>query len=82
MPCLEPDKKLSDEEKKIILIINRVVSGNKARIAKEGELNLPLVSRKLRKLIEKELVSEQDGAYQLSQKGREAVEALTGKSEA
>jgi len=81
MPCLEPDKNISEEAKRIVNTLGNAAGLEKQAIAKESGFNLPLVSRKLRELIEKELILENEGKYSLTNKGKEALEVLNKQRE-
>jgi len=81
MPCLEPDKNISGEAKRIVNILSNAAGLEKQAIAKETGFNLPLISRKLRELIEKELILENEGKYSLTDKGKEALKVLNRQRE-
>ena len=70
MSCLEPDKKVMDALGGTVEAIERQA------VAKISGFNLPLVSRKLRELKDRELILENDGKYSLTDKGREVLEVL------
>ena len=75
MGCLEPNKNISKEAKKILRNFgNR--SMKREEIAQAAGFALPLVARKLRELADKKLVIEEEGVYYLSDKGKEALDIL------
>ena len=76
MPCLEPDKNLSKEAKEILLVLGKLKSAERVKIAEETGFVLSLVSRKLRELMDKETVREEKGVYFLTEKGKEAISVL------
>ncbi len=76
MPCLEPDKNLSEEAKTILLLLGKLKSADKSRIVEETGYVSSLVSRKVRELMSKEVVKEEGGMYSLTPRGEEAVSAL------
>ncbi len=79
MPCLEPDKKLTLEEQIILLLLKKLSSGDRFKIAEESKMSPPVVARKLRMLVKKGLLVQNGDLYHLNHKGEEAVEVLANK---
>ena len=77
MPCLEPDKNLSKEAKQILLVLGNEGPFGRQNIAHKAGLAFPLAARKLRELLEKGLVLEDNRGFSLTEKGREAFSALS-----
>ena len=77
MPCLEPNKNLSEQAKVILKLLARVGKATKQEIADESGLDTPLIARKLRELIGKAAVEEQNGVFVITDSGKEAAEKLT-----
>ncbi len=76
MPCLEPDKNLSEQAKIILKLLAEVGSATKQEIADKSGLDTPLIARKLRELIEKGAAKEQDDVFTITDSGKEAAEKL------
>ncbi len=76
MPCLEPNKNLSEQAKSILKLLAEVGKATKQEIAVKSGLDTPLVARKLRELIGKSVVKEQAGEFIITDAGKEAAEKL------
>ncbi len=76
MPCLEPDKNLSEKAKKVLKALNELKSATKLEIAEKTGFDTPLISRKLRELGEKGAVKEENGKFFITEDGIEAVKKL------
>jgi len=76
MPCLEPNKNLSEQGKVILKLLAKVGRATKQEIADESGLDTPLIARKLRELIEEGAVEEQSGVFVITDSGKEAAEKL------
>lgn len=76
MPCLEPNKNLSEDAKKVLKLLSKLKSATRQEIADEAGMDTPLVSRKLRELMGKGAVIEKDGKYQITEDGVEAAKKI------
>ena len=76
MPCLEPDKNLSDEAKKVLKALEELKKATKIKISERTGLDTPLVSRKLRELAGKGAVVEKDNIFEITKDGAEAAKKL------
>lgn len=76
MPCLEPDKNLSEEAKKVLKALNELKSATKTELAEKTSFDTPLISRKLRELAEKGAVKEENGKFVITDDGLEAVKKI------
>ncbi len=76
MPCLKPNKNLSEQAKSILKLLAEVGKATKQEIADKSGLNTPLIARKLRELIGKGAVKEQDGVFIITDSGKEVAEKL------
>ena len=76
MPCLEPDKNLSEDAKKILKALSKLKSATKVEISEGTGIDTPLVSRKLRELIEKGAAIEKDNKFEITEGGLEASKKI------
>ena len=76
MPCLEPGKELSEQEKEILMVLDKFPVASRGQIAEETNYSPPVISRKIRQLVEKELAVCKEDSFQITQKGKEAAEFL------
>ena len=76
MPCLEPDKNLSEDAKKVLKALAKLESITKAEIAEKTDLDMPLISRKLRELVNKGAVIEKEGKIEITPEGKEAAKKI------
>ena len=75
MGCLNPDKKISAEGKKLLLALDGQDGLLRAELAEKAGFDMPVVARKMRQLIEMGLAKE-DGKYFITDKGKEAAQML------
>ena len=76
MPCLEPNKNLSEEAKKVLKTLGELKSATKQEIAEATGLDTPLVSRKLRELAGKSAVIEKENKFEITKDGIEAAKKI------
>jgi len=76
MPCLEPNKNLSEDAKKVLKVLSKLKSSTRQEIANETGMDTPLIARKLRELKEKGAVIEKEDKYQITEDGAEAAKKI------
>ncbi len=76
MPCLEPNKNLSEEAKKVLKVLGELRKATKIEISEKTGFDTPLISRKLRELSEKGAVKEEDGMFVITEDGIKALEKI------
>lgn len=76
MPCLEPNKNLTEEAKKVLKTLSKLKSATKQEIAEATGLDTPLVSRKLRELAGKSAVIEKENKFEITKDGIEAAKKI------
>ena len=76
MPCLEPNKNLTEEAKKVLKALSKLKSATKQEISETTGLDTPLIARKLRELIEKDAVIEKENKFEVTKDGIEAAKKI------
>ncbi len=76
MPCLEPDKNLSEAAKKVLKALSELKEATKAELAEKTGLDTPVIARKLRELKEKGAAAEADGKFKITEDGIEAAKKI------
>ncbi len=76
MPCLEPNKNLSEAAKKVLKALSELKNATKAELAEKTGLDTPVIARKLRELMEKTAVVEKNGTFEITKDGVEAAKKI------